>query len=598
MMNKIRLLSDLLVNQIAAGEVVQRPASVVKELLDNAIDAESKVIQIIIKDAGKQLIQVIDDGLGMSEIDARMCFEKHATSKISTVDDLCKIQTMGFRGEAMASIAAVAQVEMETRLHEEPVGVSIVVEGSNIKKQEPVATSPGTKIRVQNLFYNIPARRNFLKSNLVEFKHILEEVQHAALARPDIGFALYHNDAEIYRLSAEKISRRIIHLFGDSYKEQLISCSETTNIVVIEGYIGKPEQAKKTRGEQFLFVNQRFVKSPFLNHAIKNAYGRLLPADSFPFYVIYLTIDPRLIDINVHPTKTEVKFQDEKTLYAMLQAVVKRSLAIHHVGDTLDFKENINFSVLPFVDPTKIKANPIYSEKERNYTQFKMDHLNTARTVPERWQGLFTDNAVTTSPQSEKLDEAANHTNGTGQAVQLYASYIITQVQSGSLLIDQQAAHERILYDKFSSHFQNKSSSSQQLLMPEHILLNAVDYIVLLENKEILCSLGFMIDPFGESTVIMHGCPVELSHHAPKQLLEGLIEQLKWNNSKPVLSTSERLIRALAKRASTQHGTKLNAMEINSLLAQLFMSSNTMYTPDGRKICVILSQNMLVDLFK
>ncbi|WP_419241530.1 DNA mismatch repair endonuclease MutL [Cardinium endosymbiont of Nabis limbatus] len=601
-MHTIRLLSDLLINQIAAGEVVQRPASVVKELLDNAIDAASKNIKIIIKDAGKQLIQVIDDGIGMGEEDARMCFEKHATSKIASTDDLFKIQTMGFRGEAMASIAAVAQVEMETRLHEAPIGVFIAIEGSKIKKQEAIATTPGTKVSVKNLFYNVPARRNFLKSNPVEFKHILEEVQHAALARTDIGWRLYHNDVEIYKLSPEKLSHRIVHLFGESYKKQLIPCKETTNIVAIEGYIGKPEQAKKTRGEQFLFVNQRFIKSPFLNHAIKNAYERLLPTDGFPFYAMYLTIDPQWVDINVHPTKTEIKFQDEKALYAIVQAAIKKSLATHHVVDSLDFEQDTNFSLLRFTHPIQLNNSPSHSEKERHYVQFKGARATPSFTSSkEAWQSLFTDqrdNSATLPPGLDQMGDPLQHQHGAGTAVQLYTSYIIVQVQSGALLVDQQAAHERVLYDKFMDHFQNKSGASQQLLMPEHLAVNPGDYMILLENKATLHALGFIIDPFGESTIIIHGCPAELSHHAPKQLLEGLVEQLKWNNSNHTLEASEAFIRALAKKASIAHGTKLNGIEIDALLAQLFSSSNTMYTPDGRKICVMLSKDSLATLLK
>ena len=595
-MNKIHLLSDLLVNQIAAGEVVQRPASVVKELLDNAIDADSKNIKIVIKEAGKQLIQVMDDGLGMSEIDACMCFTKHATSKITTADDLNNIHTMGFRGEAMASIAAISQVVLETRLPEDSVGFSITIEGSEIIKKEAVATSPGTKVSVRNLFYNVPARRNFLKSNAVEFKHIVEEVQRAALARPDIGFILYHNATAIYRLSPEKISHRIIHLLGDHYKQQLIPCKETTDMVTIEGYIGKPEHAKKTRGEQFLFINERFVKSAFLNHAIKSGYDRLVPIDSFYFYVLYFTINPRLIDINVHPTKTEVKFQNEKSLYAILQAVVKRSLAIHHVGDSIDFEQDINFPVLQLTD--SIAITPHCREQESKYAQMKPVHAAACSVLPNNWQDLFADTDITRGALPVQAVDPLHYTNESGQAVQLYASYIITQIQSGSLLIDQQAAHERILYDKFIHYFQNQNGASQQLLIPEHIALNPADYMVLIDNTNILETLGFKIGPFGESTIVIYGWPAELSHHVPKKLLEGLIEQLKWHNSNLVLPTAERFIRALAKKASVSHGTKLNNIEMDKLLAQLFASSNTMYTPDGRKISTILSQDIIRGLFK
>lgn len=588
-MPKIHLLPDLLVNQIAAGEVIQRPSSVVKELLDNAIDAESNHIKLIIKEAGRQLIQVIDDGIGMDEADSRRCFEKHATSKITTTDDLFKIQTMGFRGEAMASIAAVAQVEMESCLRGATMGSYLSIEGAQIKKQLPIATAAGTKVSVKNLFYNLPARRSFLKSNPVEFKHILEEVQRAALAQPSIGFTLYHNGTEIYKLSSEKPIHRIIHLFGDHYKTQLLPCKETTDIVTITGYIGKPDQAKKTRGEQFLFVNNRFIKSTLLNHAIKHAYGRCLPVDSFPFYTIYFTLDPHWIDVNVHPTKTEIKFQDDKTIYALLQAVVKKSLAMYHTGDILDFEQNVNNSLLRYTHPIMIKTNGNLTKAEKHYAAFKtVDTLPTATTP---WDNLF-------QPllPSQPAAEIENYTPEAGQAIQLYASYIVTEIQSGMLLIDQQAAHERILYDKFSNHFQNKSGASQQLMIPEQLTLNPTDYMVLLENKETLRRLGFIIDAFGRSTIIIHGFPADLNHHLPKQLLEGLIEQFKWNDQ--LLPSSEHCIRALAKRASITHGTKLHAVEIDALLAQLFSCSNTLYTPDGKKICIIVNQEKLIELLK
>lgn len=590
-MQKIHILSDFLVNQIAAGEVVQRPASVVKELIENAIDAESKTIKIIIKDAGKQLIQVQDDGIGMNQIDARMCFEKHATSKLASLSDLSHIQTMGFRGEAMASIAAVAQVEMSTRQHDEALGTTIVIEGSVIKKQEPTSTCPGTNIRVKNLFYNIPVRRNFLKSNPIEFKHILEEVQHAALARPDIGFCLYHNDIEIYQFSAEKLSHRIIHIFGDNYKKQLLPFEQETNILTLKGYLGKPEQAKKTRREQFLFVNQRFIKNPLLNYAIKNAYGRLLPADMLPFYVMYLTIDPQLIDINVHPTKTEIKFQDEKTIYALVEAVVKKTLATHHIDDSLDFDHNINYSPLQYTHPITISSQCKDSETHHDYT-FKQ--TPTDPSAPNL-ENLFHTCQESSSPKA--MIDMYKKESDQSKAIQLYGNYIVTQVQSGALLIDQQAAYERVLYDTFTTYFQNGTSSSQQLLIPEHIHLNPTDYMIILEHEPILRSIGFMIDPFGTSTIIVHGCPAELSHHVPKLLIEGLLEQFKCYN-KIELSHSERIIRALTKKASAIQGKKLTTLEIDTLLAKLFSSSNTMYAPDGRKICIILYKETLMDLFK
>lgn len=337
MLDIIQLLPDSIANQIAAGEVVQRPASVVKELLENSIDAQAKQIQLIVREAGKTLIQIIDDGIGMSETDARMCFERHATSKIRSSEDLFKIKTMGFRGEAMASIAAVAQVEMRTRRITDELGILIRLEASELKAQEVVSTPPGTNIQVKNLFYNVPARRNFLKSNPVEMRHILDEFQRIALANPDISLSLYHNDSEIYNLPAGKLSRRIVDLFGKSYREQLASCEEETSFVSVRGYVGKPEFAKKTRGEQFFYANNRYIKNGYLNHAVMTAFEGLIPEGTHPFYVLFIEIDPIHIDINVHPTKTEIKFDDERTVYAIVQAAVRRAMSQHNLTPSLDF---------------------------------------------------------------------------------------------------------------------------------------------------------------------------------------------------------------------------------------------------------------------
>ncbi len=342
----INLLPDFLANQIAAGEVVQRPASVVKELLENAVDAQATSIQLIIKEAGKQLIQIVDNGIGMSETDARMCFERHATSKISTTEDLFRIRTMGFRGEAMASIAAVAQVEMKTKTRGTDTGTRLLIEGSTVVLQEPAVTPEGTSISVKNLFYNVPARRNFLKTNAVEMRHVLDEFQRVALAYPDIAFSLYHNDMEVFNLPVTKLSQRIVGILGSNYKEQMAYCEEDTGFLLVKGYVGKPEHAKKSRGEQFFFVNNRFVKSGYLNHAVMTAFEGLLPKDNHPFYVLFIEIDPEKIDINVHPTKTEIKFEDEKTVYAIVHAAVKKALGTYNIAPSLDFEGDVNFAPL------------------------------------------------------------------------------------------------------------------------------------------------------------------------------------------------------------------------------------------------------------
>ncbi|RTQ44751.1 DNA mismatch repair endonuclease MutL [Hymenobacter gummosus] len=342
----IQLLPEYLANQIAAGEVVQRPASVVKELLENAVDAGATQIKLIVKEAGKQLVQVVDNGSGMSATDARMSLERHATSKIRTTEDLFKIRTLGFRGEALASIAAVAQVEIKTKLRQQDTGTQILVEGSQVVKQQPTAAPDGTSISVKNLFYNVPARRNFLKSNAVEMRHILDEFQHVALSKSSISFSLYQNDLEVFNLPAGKLSQRVVQLLGNSYKEQLALVEEVTPFISVKGYIGKPASAKKSRGDQFFFVNGRFIRSAYLNHAVLAAYEGLLPKETHPFYVLFLELDPKAIDINVHPTKTEIKFEDEKTVYAIMRAAVKQALGLHNMAPSLDFESDVNFAPL------------------------------------------------------------------------------------------------------------------------------------------------------------------------------------------------------------------------------------------------------------
>ena len=404
MTDVIQLLPDSIANQIAAGEVIQRPASVVKELLENAIDAGSKNVTVLIKEAGKILVQVIDDGIGMSETDARMSFERHATSKIKTANDLFTIKTMGFRGEALASIAAVAQVELKSQPEGAELGTFLQIEGSEVKKQEPEACPEGTSIAVKNLFYNIPARRNFLKSNAVEMKHIIDEFQRVALAHPDISFSIYHNDLEIYNLKEGKLSHRIVGLFGKNYKQQLAACKEETPLLTIKGYLGKPAFAKKTRGEQFFFVNNRFIKSNYLNHAVKTAYEGLIQDDYFPFYVLFIDIDPRHIDVNVHPTKTEIKFDDERTVYGLIKAAIKQSLGFHNITPSLNFEHDTNIQLKMnnrSVLDDDFSTEKDY-EKEKKYLRFE----NTGKGNKEDWEKLFRGfENVNFEQQEEKKEE-------------------------------------------------------------------------------------------------------------------------------------------------------------------------------------------------
>lgn len=599
----IKLLPDSLANQIAAGEVVQRPASAVKELMENAVDAESTFIKLIVKEAGKVLIQVIDDGKGMSETDARMSLERHATSKISRSEDLFSIKTFGFRGEALASMAAVAQVEIKTRQEHQDLGTLLLVEASEVKKQEPTACDKGTSISVKNLFYNVPARRNFLKSNGVEMKHIVEEFQRVALANAQIGFALYQNDMETYSLPAGKLSQRIVHLFGKNYQQQLVACEEAIDHIQIHGYVGKPDFARKTRGEQFFFVNNRFIKSNYLNHAVTTAFQGLIQEGSYPFYVLFITIDPKHIDINVHPTKTEIKFDDERTAYAVVKAAVKQALATHNITPALDFEADINLG-----QKLNFSRETI---KDKNYTQFRNSSSPREQANLENWDQLFGENRGKIDIDELKSDTEASTTltfgsqmNDSGELgaekgaalYQLHHRYIISQVKSGMMIVDQQSAHERILFEKFISLLENKSGASQQSLFPQAISLNPSDFALVMEMEEDIRALGFIIEPFGKSDLLIKGLPADLASGNEKEVFEGLMDQFK-KNVELSLPKHENLARSLAKRTSIKPGTSLDEEEMAKLIDQLFACSQPNYAPNGRNTFHILELSNIDNFF-
>ncbi|SDK68298.1 DNA mismatch repair protein MutL [Catalinimonas alkaloidigena] len=615
MSDLIHLLPDSLANQIAAGEVVQRPASVVKELLENAIDAGARHIQLIVKDAGRTLIRVVDDGIGMSETDARMCVERHATSKIRSTDDLFSIRTLGFRGEAMASIAAVAQVELLTRRPSDELGTRLRVEGSAVKAQEPEACPAGTSVAVKNLFYNVPARRKFLKSNSVEMRHILDEFIRVALARPELGFSLHQNDLEVYNLFPGKLSQRIVALFGGNYREQLAPCQEETPLVKISGYIGKPEQARRTRGEQFFFVNQRYVRHPYLHHAVMEAYEELLPDDTYPFYVLFLDMDPTHVDINVHPTKTEIKFDDERTLYAILQATVRRALGAYNITPSLDFDQDVNFGAFfKAATPTSFSSSPRESSREPS------DSRNDWRPSPreasnlKHWEKLYEsredpDDAPEqlVTPTAIKATSAANqpvkhtgdyHAGVDQKTFQLHHSYIVAQVKSGLMLIDQQAAHERILYERYLSSLRKKEVVTQQLLFPQTVSLPAGDVALLSEMKEELAALGFDFDMLGRDSVVVRGVPADVPASQQQHLLEEFLEQFKQQTAGLKLSRHEQLARALARRAARKRGTPLSELEMRTLIDQLFACEVPGYAPDGSLTLTLFNLDKLIELFR
>lgn len=600
----IHLLPDAIANQIAAGEVVQRPASAVKELLENAIDAGSTRIQLIVRDAGKQLIQVIDDGSGMSETDARMCFERHATSKLNTSDDLFRIKTLGFRGEAMASIAAVAQVELKTRREEDEIGTLLKIEGSEIKIQEPVAANKGTSLSVKNLFFNVPARRNFLKSNPVEMRHILDEFHRVALSFPDISFSLMQNDMEVYNLPAEKLSRRIVSLFGNSYKEQLIPVREETDTIRIHGYVGTPSQAKKTRGEQFFFVNNRFIKHNYLHHAVMGAFNDLLPSDSYPFYVIFIELDPKHIDVNVHPTKTEIKFDDERTLYAIMHAATKKALGSHNIVPSIDFDQDVNFSLLNApVSTEDISSAGLYPQQGNRFRSGNQDWEQMYRNFenPDHIRRQESPQMITFGSAANNPDESdvdSGIADSSNYKFQLHQKYIVSQIKSGMVVVDQQAAHERILYEKYIYMLENRAGASQQCLFPQSLELNPTDFALVMELEKEIRSLGFEFSVFGKNSIVINGIPADISGESEKALFEGLIEQFKTNNRDLKLDRKENLARSLARKSGMKAGTKLSHFEMSQLIDQLFACKAPNYAPGGNPTFVIMDLDRIGKMFE
>src|SRR5579859_777236 len=595
----IQLLPDAIANQIAAGEVVQRPASAVKELIENAIDAGATSVKLIVKESGKALIQVIDNGLGMSETDARMSLERHATSKIRTADDLFRLRTMGFRGEALASIAAVSQMEMKTRLPQEDLGTLLMVEGSEVKKQEPVACEKGTSISVKNLFYNIPARRNFLKSNGVEMSHITEEFQRLALAHPQIAFALMQGDELLYDLPAAKLSQRIVNLFGKNYQSQLAPVQEETSLLKITGYIGRPELAKRKRGEQFIFVNNRFIRNNYLGYAVTSAYEGLLQENHFPFYALFIEIDPKHVDVNVHPTKTEIKFDDERAVYGVVWSAVKQALGAHNLAPAIDFADDVNLI-------GKLHSQPLSRE------QYYDEQFSTSsqRSNLQNWEKLFEQEA----PHSRlfemqgaekttlRFESAVNRldtpeTEGTEKGLfQFQQKYIVRAARQGIMFIDQQAAHERILFEKYLTQLRGTPGNSQQSLFPQTLTLSAPDFALTMEMEREIVALGFRFEVFGKNTLLISGMPVEIPGNE-KELFEGLIEQFKKNQSELQLPIPENLSQALARRASMRAGQRLSREEMEALVGRLFACPNPNFSLDGRPTFFILDSSKIESYF-
>jgi DNA mismatch repair protein MutL len=606
----IQLLPDNIANQIAAGEVIQRPASAVKELLENAVDAGATEIKLIVNDAGKALIQVIDNGKGMSETDARMAFERHATSKIQSIDDLFRIKTMGFRGEALASIAAVAQVELKTKRDEDETGIYIEIDNSIVKKQEPIAAATGTSIAMKNLFFNVPARRNFLKSNPSELRHIIDEFIRVAMAFPEIFFSLNSNGQEVFHLEAGSLKQRIVQILGNNYNAKLVSVQERTDYLDIIGFVGKPETAKKTRGDQYFFVNNRFIKSAYLNHAVMSAFAEMIPKDSFPMYALFIDLDPAQLDINVHPTKQEIKFEDEKIVYAFVQSAVKHALAQFSITPTLDFEldaaiQNLDAVNKPVTEQHRSSASS--SSLFQTFTQKNQAHFVEKKSELGHWKDFYEkpnqsaeDNFLNTPKQSPVFEKTLLNNEKPEEhntLMQLHNAYIVVQNDKGYIIINQQNAHERILYERFALAINGKAIATQQSLFPTTIELAPVDTVILTELLPDLEQLGYKLEPFGNNTFVIQGVPADVGQASEKTAIEKLIEQYKHFSSDLKFSKREKLLRSLCLQQSIKMGTSLSQKEMSILTKDLFLCDTPNATPTGKPTYMSFKKEEMDKLF-
>lgn len=655
MPDRINLLPDSIANKIAAGEVVQRPASVVKELLENSLDAGATQIKLVINDAGRSLIQVIDNGMGMSDTDARMCFERHATSKIREAEDLFSIQTMGFRGEALASISAVAQVEMRTRTAETELGTKIIIEGSKLKTHEPCQCIVGTNLSIKNLFFNVPARRNFLKSAKVEFGHIQQEFLRIALANPAIFFSMHNNGKEIFHLQAGNQRQRAVNALGGNFNPKLVPVEEATDILKVNGFIGKPETSRKTRGDQYFFVNKRFIKSAYLHKAVMMAYEGLISADSYPFYLLHLEIDPAKIDINVHPTKQEIKFEDEKLVFNYLKVSLRHALGRHNIMPTLDFDQESSFSQnfgsqqLPSQQSSQEDSWTIPSKMNGDGHGEGYRSSNTPRTSSSRsadgsvrlssaanhaptdqerermrnnkmnWEKLYEgleefDELPSASDADEELPEGhlisassqMDEEQGLESFVkkvdkkpyQLHGVYIVSPIKSGYVLIDQQSAHERILYEQYRRQQGKEPIPSQKELFPRTVELSTIDAEVMRAILPDVNQLGFEVEEFGNSTFVIHGIPADMrSLEDANDTIDLLLEQYKLNLDLQ-LDTKENIARTMARSAAIKRGTQLTEVEMQKLIDELFACEMPFTSPYGKKCFITYNLEDLEKKFK
>lgn len=602
MADLIRLLPDALANQIAAGEVVQRPASAVKELLENAVDAGATDIQLLVKDAGKTLIQIIDNGKGMSPTDARMCFERHATSKISQIDDLFALRSYGFRGEAMASIAAVAQVELRTRREQDELATLLRIEGGNYLGQEPGQAPVGTQVLVKNLFYNVPARRNFLKKDETEFRNISEEFLRLALSQPELSLRLEHNGSALYQLRPGNLRQRIVAVMGENYNSSLVPVEENTAMLRVRGFIGKPNTARKARGGQYFFMNNRYIRDGYLHHAVMSAYNNLLPEGYHPAYFLYLELDPRKVDVNVHPTKTEVKFEEEQAIYAILQAAVKRALSQYSVAPSLDFDretglDGLDLSLKPAeqVKQPQIAFNPHYNPFTN--PAGKAPTASSATAPPRKsqvagWEQLYEVALRNEQQEQLSLSQPAGIDEPSAERkpiFQLQRNMLVSSIKSGLLVVDQQAAHQRILYEKYLHQLQQGKGASQQLLFPESLVLNKTEAGLILELRDELQRTGFGLEQEDALHWLIRGVPAELGSTDAGGVVRNLLAQYAEHQVHELDALHEQLARGLARHGAVARGRSLAEAEMRQLIDELFACENPYYTPDGQQTLLTIT---------
>lgn len=579
-MSIIHQLPKSVANQIAAGEVIHRPSSIVKELLENSIDANAQNIKLIIKDAGKQSITLIDDGIGMQKEDAIKCFGRHSTSKLKTSQDLFKVKTMGFRGEALASIAAVSEVILKTKNVNEKVGYQVSLKDGEIYEKKEINFQKGTSITSKNLFYNIPARRNFLKSNNLEIKYIIDEFIRCALSHPEVGFILFNEKAELYNLKSSNLKKRIVSIYKKSFEKNLISCEEKFGAISINGFIGIPENTKKTRGEQFIYVNNRFIKNHYLNHGIINAYEGLIEEKKYPFYVLFISINTDLVDINIHPTKTEIKFEDEKLIYNLIKSSVKKSLDKHNVSPSIDFDADVNFTQnISFkIKPREeLASNKLYSEKKKD------------------WEKIFENVKIENS--DKLLFESTNSLENENKPVQFLENFIFKQVGEKLLIFNHKNCQQRILYEKFNSKNINKYSNTQQNLFPQYLEFSPSDFKIIQEILNDIKSLGFDIDYFGKNSVVVNGIPSGLDDINEKEIIENFIEEVKNNNTDLQSVKKELIVKSFVKKAKIINSKTLSQTQMNLIIDRLFACKNPKYSPDGKQNYIELGIDKVENLF-